>query len=138
MNRVSILTFIKKAKRLFAITTFALGCTVGLVYFIMDMKSVGYMIKSGLPADFAGLVSDPVHGLGLPFMLVGPIICAFCFATYIATSLASPPPPAHQLENACWGSPLKALHGRITGIGDPRVISIILCLLMIVLYAFLR
>jgi solute:Na+ symporter, SSS family len=131
--------FWKRGTNRAAITTFALGCTVGLVYFIMDMKSVGRLLKSGLPADFGGLVTDPIHGLGLPFMLVGPMICALCVATYIVASLASPPPPAHQLENACWGSPLKAItQNRITGIGDPRVISIVLCVLMVVLYAFLR
>jgi SSS family solute:Na+ symporter len=131
--------FWKRGTNRAAITTFALGCSVGLVYFIMDMKSVGRLIKSEVPADFAGLVSDPVHGLGLPFMLVGPIICALCFVTYIVTSLNSPPPPAHQLENACWGSPLKAItQNRISGISDPRVISIILCVVMVVLYAFLR
>lgn len=130
--------FWKRGTNRAAITTFALGCSIGLVYFIMDMKSVGHLLKDGLPADFAGLVSDPKHGMGLPFMLVGPILCAFCILTYILTSLASPPPPAHQLENACWGSPLKALRGEITGIGDPRVISIILCALMVLLYAFLR
>lgn len=130
--------FWKRGTNRAAITTFALGCTVGLVYFIIDMKSVGRMLKSDLPVKFEGLVSDPIHGLGLPFMLVGPIICALCIVAYIVTSFASPPPPAHQLENACWGSPMKALRGPITGISEPRAISIILCVVMIVLYAFLR
>lgn len=131
--------FWKRGNNAAAITTFAIGCTVGLVYFILDLKSVGRLLVSDLPDDFAGLVSDNIHGLGLPFMLVGPIICALCIVTYIITSLTTAPPPASQLENTCWGNPFKALtQGKITGIGDPRVISLILFVVMAVLYTFLH
>jgi solute:Na+ symporter, SSS family len=130
--------FWKRGTNRAAMATFTLGCTLGLAYFILDMKSVGHL-TADLPANFAGLVSDPVHGLGIPFMMVGPILCAVCIVTYIIASLMSPPPPPAQLENACWGSPLKALaRGPLTGIGDPRAIAMILCGIMVVLYAFLR
>ena len=44
-----------------------------------------------------------------------------------------------QLENACWGSPLKAVtQSRIAGISDPRVVAFLLFALMVVLYAFLH
>jgi solute:Na+ symporter, SSS family len=131
--------FWKRGNNAAAITTFALGCTVGLVYFILDLKSVGRLLVSDLPDDFGGLVSDNLHGLGLPFMLVGPIICALCIVTYIVTSLSTAPPPAAQLENTCWGNPLKALtQTRIAGLTDPRVLSIALFALLVVLYIFLR
>jgi len=50
----------------------------------------------------------------------------------------TPPPSPEQLENACWGSPLKALQGKITGLTDPRVTSLILCGVLAVLYAILH
>lgn len=131
--------FWKRGTNRAALTTFAAGCAVGLVYFIMDMKSVGRLLVEHPAADFAGLVTDPVQGLGLPFMIVGPILTAFCVVTYVVTSLLGTPPPEEQLANTCWGSPLKALtQTRVSGIGDPRVVAMLLCALMFVLYLFLR
>lgn len=131
--------FWKRGTNQAALATFAIGCAVGLVYFVLDMKNVGRAILENPSPDFAGLVTDPIQGIGLPFMIVGPILCVFCFITYIVVSLMTPPPNPKQLENACWGSPLKALtQGKITGIGDPRVTALILCGVMAVLYAFLH
>ncbi len=131
--------FWKRGTNRAALTTFSVGCTLGLIYFIMDMKSVGRMFVENAPKDFGGLVTDPVHGLGIPFMLAGPILCAFCVLTYVVVSLLGTPPPKEQIESTCWGSPLKALtQNRITGISDPRVVATILCAVMFVLYAFLR
>ena len=130
--------FWKRGTNQAALATFAIGCAVGLVYFVTDMKSVGNAILENPSADFAGLVTDPVQGLGLPFMLVGPIICVFCCITYIVVSLMTPPPSPEQLENACWGSPLKALQGKITGLTDPRVTALILCGVLAILYAILH
>ncbi len=131
--------FWKRGTNRAALATFWVGCCTGLGYFIIDMKSVGRMLADNPPADFGGLVSDPVCGLGLPFMIVGPILCALCLVTYVVASLLGPPPRPEQLANACWGSPLKALaRGPIAGAGDPRVVAIVLCVLMLVLYSLLR
>ena len=89
--------------------------------------------------SFAGLVTDPVQGLGIPFMLAGPILCALCIVTYVVVSLTSAPPSPGQLEIACWGSPLKAVtETRITGLTDPRVVALLLFALLCVLYLFLH
>ena len=112
---------------------------MGLVYFIMDMKSVGRMFLENPSDKFAGLVSDPIQGLGIPFMLAGPILCAFCILTYIVVSYRSAPPSATQLENACWGSPLMALKiGKISGWNDPRLLAMVLFGFMCVLYLILK
>jgi hypothetical protein len=58
--------------------------------------------------------------------------------TYVIVSLMTPPPSAEQLENACWGSPLKALKGPFIGLCDPRLLSVLLFALMVVLYIFLK
>jgi hypothetical protein len=121
------------------LATFAIGCGLGLVYFIMDMKSVGAIFLEKPAVSFAGLVTDPVQGLGIPFMLAGPILCALCIVTYVVVSLTSAPPSPGQLENACWGSPLKAVtETRITGLTDPRVVALLLFALLCVLYLFLH
>lgn len=131
--------FWKRGNNKAAITTFAVGCTLGLIYFVLDMPNVGKMILSDAPEGFRGLITDPRVGPGIPFMLAGPILCAICIVTYVAVSLSTPPPPAAQLENACWGSPLKALsNGKFSGLTDPRTLSVILFALMVVLYIFLK
>lgn len=122
-----------------ALSTFAIGCAVGLVYFVLDMPVVGRAIWSGAPEQFGGLISDPAGGLGIPFMLVGPILCAMCMVIYVVVSLSTPAPPPEKLENVCWDHPLAAItQGRLTGIGDPRVVAGILCLVMIALYSWLH
>lgn len=131
--------FWKRGTNAAALATFAIGCGIGLVYFIMDMKSVGRMFLDHPSEKFAGLVSDPIQGLGIPFMLAGPILCSFCILTYITVSLRSAPPSAAQLENACWGSPLKALRtGNFTGAGDPRLLAAVLFAFMCLLYLILK
>ena len=42
------------------------------------------------PADFAGLITDPRCHIGIPFMLVGPIMAAVCVAIYVVVSLLTP------------------------------------------------
>lgn len=122
-----------------ALATFAVGCVVGLAYFIMDLKVVGRAVLDRPAADFGGLVTDPTQGLGLPFMIVGPILCALCVVTFVMVSLLTPPPPPGRLKNACWGSPLKAVtQTRISGPADPRVVALLLFGVMAVLYLLLR
>jgi len=122
-----------------ALTTFAVGCAVGLVYFVLDMPVVGKAILSDAPEQFGGLVSDPVHGLGIPFMLVGPILCAMCIVIYVVVSLATPAPAPEKLENVCWDHPLQAVtEGRLTGASDPRMVAFFLFLVMVLLYYLLR
>ena len=131
--------FWKRGNNKAALATFAIGCGLGLVYFIMDMKSVGALFLDKPSGGFAGLVTAPAQGLGIPFMLAGPMLCAICIVTYIVVSLTSPPPSPGQLENACWGSPLKAVtETRISGVTDPRVVALVLFLVLCVLYLFLR
>ncbi len=131
--------FWKRGNNKAAISTFAVGCGLGLIYFVLDMPNVGRALVSDLPKEFGGLVTDPVHGLGIPFMLAGPILCAICIVNYVVVSFATQPLPDEQLENACWGSPMKALkNGKFTGITDPRTLSVLLFLLMVVLYCIIR
>lgn len=121
-----------------ALATFAAGCGVGLAYFVIDMPSVGGLFLSNPVANFGGLVSDPIHGIGIPFMLVGPILCAMCIVIYVTVSLSTPAPAPEKLENLCWDHPLQVItKGKLKGVGDPRVIAGILVGTMCVLYYLL-
>ncbi|MCF7958668.1 MAG: sodium/solute symporter [Phycisphaerae bacterium] len=121
-----------------ALATFAIGCAMGVVYFVMDMQSVGMAILDAPKEGFAGLVTDPVQGLGIPFMLAGPILFAVCMVIYIAVSLSTEKPDPKTIEDVCWDHPLAAItQGKVTGIGDPRVITGILLAIMVVLYLWL-
>ncbi|MHC4418271.1 MAG: sodium:solute symporter family transporter [Planctomycetota bacterium] len=127
--------FWKRGTNKAALATFAIGCTVGLVYFVMDMPVIGKALLSSPREGFEGLVSDPVQGLGIPFMLVGPILCAMCIVLYVVVSLNSPRPDPEKLEDVCWDHPIKAItYGKITGIGDPRIVAGFLFAVMVVLY----
>jgi SSS family solute:Na+ symporter len=122
-----------------ALTTFAVGCAVGLVYFVMDMPVIGRALLASPREGFAGLVTDPIQGLGLPFMIVGPILCAMCIVIYVVVSLNTPAPDPAKLENVCWEHPLQAIRqGAVKGIGDPRMIALFLFVIMVVLYYVFR
>ena len=122
-----------------ALTTFAVGCSVGLVYFVMDMPVIGRALLASPREGFAGLVTDPIQGLGLPFMIVGPILCGMCIVVYVIVSLFTPRPDPAKLENVCWEHPLQAVRqGRLRGVSDPRTVALFLFVLMAVLYYLFR
>jgi len=122
-----------------ALATFAMGCSVGLIYFVMDMPVIGKFILENPREGFAGLISDPIQGIGVPFMLVGPVLCAMCIMIYVTVSWKTPAPAPEKLKNVCWDHPLKAItEGKITGIRDPRIWALLLFAIMCVLYCFLR
>jgi len=122
-----------------ALATFAASCALGAVYFVLDLPGVGRAMIDAPRVGFQGLVTDPVQGLGLPFMLVGPMLAAFSVVVYVATSLATPAPAPETVRDVCWAHPLAFLRqGRLAGAGDPRVVASALLILMVVLYAALR
>ncbi len=123
-----------------AMTTLYVGSSIGVGYFVLDLPRVGrWLLGAGrAPENFSGLVSDPVHGLGVPFMLVGPVLAVVCVALYVVTSLLTPPKTESELADVCWNHPLDFLKGRVHGAGDPRIVSLLLLLVVAVLYFQLR
>ena len=108
-----------------ALATLSGGAVVGGLYFLVDLPAFGDV----------QWVSDPVRGLGIPFMMAGLILFIFCVALYVIVSLLTPRPAEVQLTDLCWGKPSQAImRGRITGPTDPRVMSGILVVIMIILY----
>jgi SSS family solute:Na+ symporter len=112
-----------------ALSTLIAGAIVGGIYFIIDLPAFGDL----------QLISDPVHGLGIPFMMVGLILLVFCIVVFIIVSLMTPKPSQVQLTNLCWENPLQTFkRGKITGVTDPRMMASILLIVMIILYAILK
>jgi SSS family solute:Na+ symporter len=130
----------KRGTKQAAMATLYVGSLIGVIYFLVDMPGIGKMIlgAANVPKGFEGLVTDPGQGLGIPFMLVGPILAVLCVAIYVITSLATPPMPAAEVAKVCWDHPLAFLKGRVTGASDPRMVALILLLVVGVLYFLLR
>jgi len=121
-----------------AMTTLYAGSALGIVYFVLDLPGIGKRILSGHAAPaFSGLVTDPVQGLGIPFMLVGPILAAVCVLIYVSVSLGTPAMDQSSVAQVCWNHPLQFLKGRITGPSAPRIVALILSLVVLFLYFLL-
>jgi SSS family solute:Na+ symporter len=103
-----------------------------------DLKSA--LETQQLPQDWTVVNYERIaHGVGIPFMMMGLILICMCIVVYVVVSLATPAPTVEELEKMGWQPPLKALvEKKITGITDPRIISIGLFVLMVVLYYWLR
>ena len=122
-----------------AMTTMYVGSVLGLIYFVADLPSVGtWLLGAETPVDFKGLITDPRCHVGIPFMLVGPILAAVCTAIYVVTSLLTPAMDPERLSHVCWDHPLAFLKGPLTGFSDPRIVSLVLVLTVGVLYYLLR
>lgn len=129
----------KRGTRQAAMATLYLGSIVGVIYFLVDMPGIGRMLLAGkAQAGFSGLVTDPVQGLGIPFMLVGPLIAVVCVAIYITTSLLTPAMDPREVAKVCWDHPLAFLKGRVSGWSDPRIVTLILLAVVGILYFNLR
>jgi solute:Na+ symporter, SSS family len=129
----------KRGTRQAAMATLYIGSIVGTLYFIVDLPSMGRLF---LPPDqltgFGGLISDSSKGLGIPFMLVGPIIAALCIVIYVVISYLTEPMDRLEVEKVCWDSPLAFLRGPITALSDPRIVSGSLVTIVGILYFLLR
>jgi SSS family solute:Na+ symporter len=107
-----------------AVTTLIFGLVVGVAYFLVDLPLVG---ETRLVADT----------WGIPFMQVGWWLFCLCSVVYVVTSLMTPAPSQAHLDALHWEPPMRALFGtRITGLTDPRAVSVGLLVLMAVLYAW--
>jgi len=129
----------KRGTRQAAMATLYFGTLLGIIYFIVDLPSTGrWFLPAGRLTDFGGFVTDPVQGLGIPFMLAGPIIAVACVVIYIATSLLTPAMDEAEVSKVCWDHPLAFLKGPVTALSDPRIISLLLLATISVFYFLLR
>ena len=119
--------------------TLYIGSLIGVAYFISDLPSVGrWALGTSSHAEFTGLITDPVQGWGIPFMLVGPILTVVCAAIYVLVSLNTPAMDQAAVRDVCWNHPFAFLKGRIAGVSDPRLVALALLTVVLCLYTILR
>jgi SSS family solute:Na+ symporter len=129
----------KRGTRHAAMATLYFGTLIGVIYFLVDLPSTGrWFLPASRLTDFGGFVTDPVQGLGIPFMLAGPMIAVACVAIYVVTSLLTPAMDEAEVAKVCWDHPLAFLKGPVTAISDPRLISLLLLGTVGVCYYLLR
>lgn len=122
-----------------AMTTLYLGSIIGITYFILDLPGVGKLFfDSSLLENYTGLITDPTLGLGIPFMLVGPILTVLCILIFVVRSLMTPEMDQELVSKVCWDHPLSFLRGKVTGLSDPRIVTLFLIMTVAILYFIIQ
>lgn len=105
-----------------SMTTLIAGFLLGLVVFVADFPAFGFEIVS--------------KRFGMPFMLQAWWLFVICSVVFVVASLLTPVPDPRRVEGYCWNNPLAAITNKpFSGPLDPRVLSIVLVVVMLVLYA---
>jgi SSS family solute:Na+ symporter len=121
--------FWRRGTKQAALTTLILGFILGFIVFLIDLPAFGTV----------QWVSDAEHGLGISFMMQAVWGFAFWSVVYVLVSLVTPAPAEEQVEQTTWPHPLRViLHGRLTGLTDPRALAALLFAGILVLYAVFR
>jgi solute:Na+ symporter, SSS family len=128
----------KRGTKEAAMTTLYLGSLIGVAYFLIDMPMIGKMLIDAPADDFAGIISDTKQGLGIPFMMVGPILTVVCVLIYVVRSYQTPAMPAEEVAKVCWDHPLSFLSGKISGASDPRMVTLYLIGSVAFLYTMIQ
>jgi SSS family solute:Na+ symporter len=111
--------------------TLLFGFLAGFIVFLFDM---GFDVLGGVQ-----YVSDPVDGLGVPFMMQAFWYFCILSVVYVVVSLLTPPPNAEQIEGLVWDSPLGFLRrSDIRGVSDPRLIAVTIFGLIVLMYSLIR
>ncbi len=115
--------FSKRGTRQAAFITLIVGLILGITAFCIDFEPIsGYMYLT--------------KGWQLPFMMQAWWLFVLCSVIYFIISKITPEPPAEVTGNYTWDHPLAVVKGKITRIGDARVVTVVLLLTLIALYIF--
>lgn len=129
----------KRGTKQGAMATLYLGSIIGIAYFLIDLPATGKLFFNASQLEnYIGLISDPKLGLGIPFMLMGPVLTVMCIIIYVVTSLSTPAMDKELVAKVCWDHPLSFLRGKITGISDPRIVTLILVSTVAILYILIQ
>jgi SSS family solute:Na+ symporter len=112
--------FWRRGTKQAALATLVAGFGLGAVAFLLDFPAFGLKLLTTR---------------GIPFMLQAFLLFAICTVIFVAVSLATPAPPAEQVERYCWRHPLAVLREQpLTSLLDPRVFALVLVAVMVVCY----
>ncbi len=98
-----------------------LGMLAGVAVFIIDFPVIGD-------------VKILTERLDIPYMMQCWWLFVFCSVIFVTVSKLTPPPAAEKVEGYTLDSPLGFLKGKVQGIGDARLISLYLLVIMLFLY----
>ena len=104
-----------------AVTAIIAGSLLGILAFMLDFPVFGDV----------KLISDGLH---IPYMLQSFLLFVISSVIFVVVSLATAPPPQEKIATTTLESPLAFLKGKITGVTDPRILSLILMAILVVLY----
>ncbi len=121
--------FWKRGTKQAAIATLICGLSIGFVLFLADTGAFGGK----------EWISSQRYGLGIPFMIQAFMMFCVWSVFYVVVSLMTPKPAPEQVENTTWPNPLAVIfHGKLKGWYDPRLITITLFVVMVILYYVFR
>lgn len=118
--------FSKRGTKEASITTLCIGFLLGIVSFCLDY----------VPISGKMYITE---GLGIPFMMQAWwLFCINCVIYYVVSYL-TPKPDLKAIADCTWPSPIAVItHGKFQGARDVRLLSGLLLLVLIVLYAIFR
>ncbi|WP_017446852.1 sodium:solute symporter [Gayadomonas joobiniege] len=118
-----------------ALATLIIGFLAGAVVFCMDFPAVS--------SWFVGVNEQGesiryfTQVLGIPFMLQAWWLFVLSSAILVVVSLLTPAPDRSTVAQYCWQSPLLVLTEKpLRSVFDPRTLSLLLILVMLVCYSF--
>jgi SSS family solute:Na+ symporter len=114
--------FFKRGTKEASIITLITGFILGALTFSLDFTPIsGRMMIT--------------EGLGIPFMMQAWWLFCICSAVYLIVSYLTPPPDPIIIEKYTWDNPLTIItKGKVTGVGDVRILAGFLLILLVTLY----
>ena len=120
--------FWKRGTKQASLATIISGFVLGALVFLIDFPAFEGIFGEG--------VKPITDNLGIPYMMQGWWLFVLLSTLYVIVSLLTPRPDPEKIKDLVFDKPLHFLtKGKITGWSDPRILSAILFVVMIILYA---
>jgi SSS family solute:Na+ symporter len=114
--------FWKRGTKEASLATIITGFLAGVAVFLIDFPVFG-------------TVKVVTETLGIPYMLQGWWLFVFLSLLFVIVSYLTPEPDYEKIRNYTMDKPFNfLLKGKITGLGDPRILSLLLVVIMAILY----
>ncbi len=118
--------FWKRGNQQGALITMIVGFLIGILIFCLEFE----------PISGNRFIT---YNLGIPLMMQAFWLFLICSAIHIIVSLLTAPPPMEKTKDIAMNKPWDFItEGKISGITDPRILSVFLILVMIFLYVLFR
>ena len=115
--------FWKRGTKEASLVTIITGFVVGVLVFLIDFPAFGN-------------VKIITETLGIPYMMQGWWLFVFLSFLFVLISYLTPEPDYEKIKDYTMDKPLNfLLKEKVTGITDPRILSLILVVIMVILYA---